>query len=171
VQHFTLEQQSKKWLAVYTKPRWEKKVNGLLTAKGIETYCPLNKVRKKWSDRTKLVEEPLFKSYVFVHVGEDEQSRVRMTNGVLNYVYWNGKPAIIKDVEIDIIKKFMNEYENVEAHSVNFSPKQRVRVDAGLFMQQEGIVQKVMHNKVEVIIESLGYALVATLDKKNVQPV
>jgi transcription antitermination factor NusG len=51
-----------------------------------------------------MVDEPLFKSYVFVHVSEAEQSRVRMTNGVLNYVYWNGKPAIIKDAEIDTIR-------------------------------------------------------------------
>ncbi|HEV7622062.1 MAG TPA: transcription termination/antitermination NusG family protein, partial [Flavisolibacter sp.] len=51
---------SLKWYAIYTRPRWEKKVNGLLIQKGIESYCPLNKVRRKWSDRIKLVEEPLF---------------------------------------------------------------------------------------------------------------
>ena len=161
----------RKWHAVYTKPRWEKKVNAILQDRGITSYCPLNKVRKKWSDRTKLVEEPLFKSYVFVQISEEEQTKVRMVNGVLNYVYWNGKPALIKDYEIDIIKKFMNEYEEVESHPVKLTAKQRVRIDAGLLMHQEGVVQKVMHNKVEVIIESLGYVLVATINKKNVQPV
>jgi transcription antitermination factor NusG len=163
--------QTRRWHAVYTKPRWEKKVNGLLVTKGITSYCPLNKVRKKWSDRTKLVEEPLFKSYVFVHVNEDEYSKVRMVNGVLNYVYWNGKPAIVKDHEIDTIKKFMNEFEEVESHPVDLREKQRVRIDAGVLMHQEGVVQKLMHNKVEVVIESLGYVLVATINKKNVQPV
>jgi transcription antitermination factor NusG len=163
--------ETRRWHAVYTKPRWEKKVNGILVTKGITSYCPLNKVRKKWSDRTKLVEEPLFKSYVFVHVNEDEYSKVRMVNGVLNYVYWNGKPAIVKDHEIDTIKKFMNEYEEVESHPVDLREKQRVRIDAGVLMHQEGVVQKLMHNKVEVIIESLGYVLVATINKKNVQPV
>src|SRR4051812_11701563 len=163
--------EKRRWHAVYTKPRWEKKVNGILVTKGITSYCPLNKVRKKWSDRTKLVEEPLFKSYVFVHVNEDEYSKVRMVNGVLNYVYWNGKPAIVKDHEIDTIKKFMNEYEEVESHPVDLREKQRVRIDAGVLMHQEGVVQKLMHNKVEVIIESLGYVLVATINKKNVQPV
>ncbi|MEI9958604.1 MAG: transcription termination/antitermination NusG family protein [Ferruginibacter sp.] len=58
------------WHAVYTKPRWEKKVAALLEARGIEYYCPLNKVVKQWSDRKKVVLEPLFKSYVFVHVEE-----------------------------------------------------------------------------------------------------
>jgi transcription antitermination factor NusG len=164
-------QELRKWHAVYTKPRWEKKVNAMFIAKGITSYCPLNKVRRKWSDRTKLVEEPLFKSYVFVHVNEEEQSKVRMVNGVLNYVYWSGKPAVVKDSEIDIIKKFMNEYEEVESHPVKLTARQRVRIEAGLLMHQEGVVQKVMHNKVEVIIESLGYVLVATINKKNVQPV
>jgi len=143
----------------------------LLMAKGIATYCPLNKIRKRWSDRIKIVEEPLFKSYVFVHVSTEEISRVRMTNGVVNYVYWNGKPAVIKNQEIATIKKFMNEYEQVEARPIHVHPNQKVRIDGGLLMNREGIVQKVMHNKVEVIIESLGYALIATLDKKNVQPV
>ena len=57
---------AKKWLAVYTRPRWEKKVDQLLKEQGTESYCPLNKVKRKWSDRVKTVEEPLFKSYVFV---------------------------------------------------------------------------------------------------------
>ena len=163
--------ESKKWYAVYTKPRWEKKVNGLLQTRGIDSYCPLNKVRKKWSDRIKMVEEPLFKSYVFVHIDEREQSKVRLTNGVLNYVYWNGKPAVIKDREIDTIKKFMNEYEHVKSLPISLHPNQRVRIDTGLLMEHEGKIQKVLHNKVEVIIESLGYVLIATVSKKNVEPI
>ena len=97
------------WYAIYTKPRWEKKVHALLTEKKIESYCPLNKVRKKWSDRMKTVEEPLFKSYVFARVSEEEQTRVRMTAGVMNFVYWQGKPAIIRAKEIETIRKFLND--------------------------------------------------------------
>ena len=91
------------WYAIYTKPRWEKKVHSLLTEKKIESYCPLNKVRKKWSDRMKTVEEPLFKRYVFARVNEEEQTKVRMTAGVMNFVYWQGKPAIIPAKEIETI--------------------------------------------------------------------
>ena len=82
---FTLTQ---KWLAIYTKPRWEKKVNSLLKENGVESYCPVNKVRRKWSDRMKIVEEPLFKSHVFVKVNDTDKTKVRMTNGVLPFVYW-----------------------------------------------------------------------------------
>ena len=74
----------RKWLAVYTRPRWEKKVNQLLSEKGVENYCPLNKVRRKWSDRVKVVEEPLFKSYVFVRIGENEKWEIKKINGILN---------------------------------------------------------------------------------------
>src|SRR3954462_4857025 len=103
-----------RWYAIYTRPRWEKKVNTLLSEKKIESYCPLNKVRRKWSDRIKTVEEPLFKSYVFVKIDDAERSNVRMTNGVVNFVYWNGKPAVIREKEIQTIKRFLNEYEQVE---------------------------------------------------------
>src|SRR5262245_66596439 len=105
---------TKKWYAVYTKSRWEKKVHRLLQEKQVESYCPLNKVRRKWSDRVKVVEEPLFKSYVFVRVNNEDRTAVRMTNGVINFIYWNGKPALIKDREINAIKRFLDEYENVE---------------------------------------------------------
>jgi len=99
---------SQKWYAIYTRPRWEKKVNGLLVQKGIEVYCPLNKVRRRWSDRIKTIEEPLFKSYVFVRISDEERTGVRMTNGVVNFVYWNGKPALIKEKEIQTIKLFLD---------------------------------------------------------------
>src|ERR1700753_42274 len=105
----------KSWFAVYTKPRWEKKVCKSLGERGIEAYCPLNRVRKKWSDRFKWVEEPLFKSYVFVHIAEEDGLAVRMVAGAVNFVYWLGKPAIIQDKEIDVIRKFLNEYTDVQA--------------------------------------------------------
>ena len=97
---------SYKWYAVYTRPRWEKKVNNLLLNKGVESYCPLNKVRRKWSDRIKVVEEPLFKSYVFVKIADEHRTEVRMTDGVINFVYWDGKPAIIKEKDIQTIRRF-----------------------------------------------------------------
>ena len=99
---------TKKWLALYTRPRWEKKVHALLEEKGIESYCPLNKVRRQWSDRVKVVEEPLFKSYVFVRVDEGERTAVRLTSGAINFIYWNGKPALIREKEIDTIRKFLD---------------------------------------------------------------
>ena len=154
-----------KWYAIYTRPRWEKKVNSLLESKGIESYCPLNRVRRKWSDRIKTIEEPLFKSYVFVKIDEDARTEVRMTDGVINFVYWNGKPAIIKEREIQTIKRFLDEHENVELIRIELKPDQRVKVIAGPLMDHEGKVLEVKHKQVKVAIDSLGYMLVADIEK------
>lgn len=156
---------TRKWLAIYSRPRWEKKVNQLLIEKGLESYCPLNKVRRKWSDRVKLVEEPLFKSYVFVKVSEEDRTAVRMTPGVVNFVYWNGRPALIREKEINAIKRFLNEYENVEVESINLRVDQRVKIITGPLMDQEGHVMSVHHRTVKVAIDSLGYMLVAHIDR------
>ena len=129
-----------KWYAIYTRPRWEKKVHNLLTAKGIESYCPLNKVRRKWSDRIKLIEEPLFKSYVFVKISDDLRAPVRMTEGVVNFVYWDGKPAVIKEKEIQHIKKFLNEYEDVALVKLDLKQDDKVLITAGPLMDKEGRV-------------------------------
>lgn len=156
---------SRKWLAIYSRPRWEKKVNQLLTEKGLESYCPLNKVRRKWSDRVKLVEEPLFKSYVFVRVDDEDRTEVRMTPGVINFVYWDGKPAVVKEKEINAIKSFLNEYENVEVKPLAVRLDQRVKITAGPFMDQEGEVIGLNRKTVKVAIDSLGYVLVAYIDR------
>ena len=133
----------------------------------MESYCPLNKVRKKWSDRIKTVEEPLFKSYVFVRVTEDEHLKVRMTQGVVNFVYWQGKPAIVRDNEIEVIRKFLNEYQEVQAMPLELRPDMSVKIRRGVFMDKEATVIKVQGNKVQVNIESIGYSLVASVDKSN----
>ncbi|MBI5370467.1 MAG: UpxY family transcription antiterminator [Sphingobacteriales bacterium] len=156
---------TKKWLAIYTRPRWEKKVNQLLAEKGFESYCPLNKVKRKWSDRIKIVEEPLFKSYVFVKLSEKDRTEVRMTSGAINFVYWNGKPAVIKEKEINAIKRFLDEYEYVEAHPVDIKVNERVMITNGTFMGQEGKVLELRHKVAKVAIDSLGYILIAHFER------
>ena len=161
-------QTSKKWFAVYTRPRWEKKVHKLLEEKGIESYCPLNKVHRKWSDRIKIIDEPLFKSYVFVKVNEEEKTLVRMVNGVVNFIYWLGKPASIKEKEIDTIKRFLNDHHDVEVRAVDIKAGKKVMVQSGILMGKEGTVKKVLHKKVEVVIESIGFVLSAYIDKSKI---
>lgn len=142
-------------------------MNQLLIEKGLESYCPLNKVRRKWSDRVKIVEEPVFKSYVFVKVSDNDRKAVRMTNGAINFVYWAGKPAVIKEKEITAIKRFLDEYENVEARPAEIKLNQRVRITNGTLMDQSGKVLDVRHKTVKVAIDSLGYILVAYIDRSK----
>jgi len=159
--------EKRKWFAIYTRHRWEKKVFQLLQDKGIESYCPLNKIQRKWSDRLKVVEEPLFKSYVFVRVNENEKTPVRMTNGVVNFVYWLGKPALVKDREIETIRKFLDEHKNVEVEQLNLVSNIKVRITAGAFMDKEATVLNFTKSKVRVIIESIGFALIANIDRSK----
>lgn len=162
---------TRKWYAIYTRPRWEKKVNFLLNEKGVEGYCPLNKIKRKWSDRLKIIEEPLFKSYVFVKINDSEKTTVRMTSGVINFVYWNQKPAVIKEKEIQTIKRFLDEYENVHVYPKDLKLNDRVRITAGSLMDQEGKVLEVRHKAVKVAIDSLGYILVAYIERSKLSAV
>lgn len=157
------------WYAVHTRPRWEKKVASMLQDKGIENYCPLNKVVRQWSDRKKTVLEPLFKGYVFVQVAEAAKWELLTINGIVNYVYWLGKPARIRDNEIDTIRRFLHEFEDIEVTENNMTVNKTVQVKQGVLMNYRGIVIELHGNKAKVRIESMGLQLSAFFDKKNLE--
>jgi transcription antitermination factor NusG len=161
--------EEKKWYAVYTNPRCEKKVAELLTKKGITNYCPLNKVQKQWSDRKKIILEPLFTSYVFVRISIDEQLAVRQTNSILNFVYWLTKPAVIRNEEIETIKRFLNEFISVKLEKVNVNINDTVRILSGPFMEQEGYVISIKNKAVRIMLPSLGYWMHAEIESNNVK--
>lgn len=154
------------WYVVRTRPRWEKKVAQLLLEKGITHYCPLNKVHRQWSDRKKIVEEPLFKTYVFVQVEERSKWDIKLIDGILNYLYWQGKPARVKEEEIITIKKFLQEFEDVEVVETDFAINDKVTFKEGIMMDYNGIVLEVFGNKARVRLQSLSASLVATVEKK-----
>ena len=124
----------KQWYALYTRPRWEKKVSELLDRKKVDAYCPLNKVRKQWADRKKVVLEPLFKSYVFVYVTNEEHLKIKQTDGVIGFVHWLNKPAVIRQEEIDTIKRFLSEYDNVMLEKMAVKLNDTVRIINGPLM-------------------------------------
>jgi transcription antitermination factor NusG len=151
----------KLWYVVYTRSKWEKKVAALLTKKGIENYCPLVKVIKQWADRKKKVEEPLFNSYVFVHVDESEHLPIKQTDGIVNFVYWLGKPAVVKEEEIEAIQKYITNSYTVSLEKTKVNVNDTVRITNGPLIQQEGNVMQVQSNSVKVLLPSLGYAIIA----------
>lgn len=164
----------KKWFALYTKPRWEKKVDGILIRKGIECWCPLQKIEKQWSDRKKIIEEPLFKSYVFVHINEaQERLNVLMTDGVLNFVHYLKKPAIIRDEEVELIKKYLSEKEaKISIYSLEgFKEETKVRINHGVFMDNQGTVIRGGKKKVYVKLDSLGQVMVVEFPVEYLSPI
>jgi transcription antitermination factor NusG len=158
---------NEKWYAVYTKPRWEKKVSEVLTSKEITNYCPLNRVTRQWSDRKKIVHEPLFTSYVFVRLTDKQISEIRQVEGILNLVQWLGRPAQIRDEEIETIKRFLNEYNNVQV-SKEVAINDAVRITTGSLQDREGTIVNIKNNMVQIALPSLGYILYADLEKANV---
>lgn len=158
------------WYVVYTRPRWEKKVAATLSEKGIENYCPLNRVMKKWSDRYKIVLEPLFKGYVFVRVPQQQKWDIKKIEGIINYVYWLGRPALVKESEITTIKKFLQEFSDVAVVERQLGVNTRVLIKQGIMMDYHGIIVEVAGSRARVKIDSMGIQLVAFFDKKNLEP-
>ena len=157
-----------KWYVVYTRPRWEKKVSSILDQKGIENYCPLNKVVKQGSERKKTVMEPLFKGYVFVKIEDTKKWEIKKVDGIINYIHWLGKPAIVKDSEITAIRRFLTEFENVEVVDNQLEVNSIVKINQGVLMDYKGIVIEIIDNKARVQIDSMGIRLSAIFDKKKI---
>src|SRR3954463_15590086 len=160
-----------KWYAVHTRQRWEKKVAHLLEKKGIEQYCPLNKVTRQWSDRKKVVLEPLFNSYVFIRVTEADHLKVKQTDGVFSLVHWLGKPAVIKDEEIETIKRFLNDHQNVQLEKAAVNINDNVRIIQGPLLSMEGSILEIMNHSVKVFLPSLGYSMTAKIQRSHVEKV
>lgn len=97
--------QMQNWLVIQTRPRWEKKVAQQLLAKGVETFCPLIKEKRQWSDRVKTIEKPLLKALLFVRISEVQRTEVRLTEGVINFVYKEGKLVMVKDKTVQHLRQ------------------------------------------------------------------
>ena len=159
---------TKKWYVVYTKSRWEKKVVELLSKRRIEAYCPVTEVKRQWADRKKIILQPLFTSYVFVYATCAEHMAIKETNGIINFVYAWEEPAVIKDEEIQAIKNFVSEHENIKLEKVDVAVNDTVRIIRGGLIDREGNVISISNNKIKVSLPSLGYMMVAEVEKLNV---
>lgn len=147
------------WYVVYTKPKWEKKVADRLNQIGIECYCPLITQVKQWSDRKKKVEVPLFNSYVFVQLADIERNSVFQVSGVVRYLFWLGKPAIVRDEEIDSIKTSLKAPNISDISVTSIQVGDRIKIEAGAFSNQDAIVQEVSNTHYILVLESLGCVL------------
>jgi transcriptional antiterminator RfaH len=147
------------WHVIYTNPKAEKKVADQLADMGIEVYCPLVSSIRQWSDRKKKVEMPLFTSYVFVNVDEKHKNKVFDVKGVVRYIFWLGKPAIVRDDEIEAIKKWLNAGV-VDVEIENIRKGDLFEIKNGPFRDHTGLVQEVNRHTIRLMIESLGIVLV-----------
>ncbi len=153
------------WFVLYTKSRNEKKVANTLREQGIDVYCPLIRVERKWTDRLQTVETPLFSSYCFVNLEEQERPRVFSVPGIVRYLFWLDKPAVVRDEEIEAIKRMLNEFDNRLIKMDTFSPADRVRISSGAFTDVEGGVITQQGKTLTIFVDSLQMMLNVDLSK------
>jgi transcription antitermination factor NusG len=147
------------WFALYTKPRNEKKVADNLALLGIEVYCPMVSIVKQWSDRKKTTQQPLLNSYVFVKLDEKDRARVFDVSGVVRYLFWLGKPAIVKDHEILAIKEMLQEkYKEISVTGIQ--PGSKITLQEGAFKGQIATFKEQKGNKTILVLDSLGMTLI-----------
>ena len=143
------------WFVIYTKSRNEKKVAELLQKNGVEVFCPLVKLKKNWSDRKKIVETPLFNSYVFVKLSEKDRNVVFNVPGVIRYVFWLKKPALARDSEIEKLKSVL--HETMDSFTIeNYQIGETIKISEGDFKGLDGVIEKQSKNKLHVILENVG---------------
>ena len=161
----------KKWYAIYTRPRWEKKVAALLDEKGISNYLPLVKTLKRWSDRKTWVQEPLFKSYIFVHVDQREYLPALQTPGAVNYVCFERKAVAIPPLQIDAIKSFVKSGEDLLTDIPDIKIGDRVLIVLGPLKGLEGLlVEYQQKHRVRIMIEGIQQSLHLNIPLSYLKP-
>lgn len=166
----------KKWHALYVRSRSEKKVLSQLEDMGIEAYLPLITEVKQWSDRRKKVEEPLFKSYVFVHSSDKQYITILNVYGVVKFVTFEHEAVVVPENQILAIKKFVEEYERGEEFKIKNDEElkvgQKVRIING---PMKGLVGRLdtIRNKRHLIvyIEVVGQFIPVHIPRAKVEPV
>ena len=158
------------WYAISTKSRHEKKVFERLVSKKIEAFLPLQKKYRKWSDRYKLVDEPLFSCYVFVRIALKDRLEVLQTDGVVRLVSFNGIPATIPDYQFDAMKRALEEHPGDVEKIDYLTPGQRVEVLQGALKGVQGtLIQVKNKHRLVLRIDSIMQAISIDIDFRDVK--
>lgn len=145
------EAKKPKWFVFYTASRAEKAVEKRLKDMGAEVFLPLHREKRKWSDRIKVVENPLFRSYIFVHCPESKLRTYVTAEGIVRTIYYCGKPAVVRDDEIAEIRKFLQ----LTDEQLIISEGDIVKILGGPFEKQVGKVTHIDKKYIYLTIESL----------------
>ena len=155
----------KKWFILYTKPNQEIKVANQLKEMNINSFCPTVTIVRNYSDRKKKIIKPLLPSYVFVNIEEAKRNNVFSIFGIVRYMFWLGKPATVRESEIELMKQYLNGvYQSVSL--TKFTRGQLYKISDGLFSGKIGKVVETQKNKIKLELESLG--VIVTLRLKAI---
>jgi transcription antitermination factor NusG len=153
------------WYAVYTLPGWEKKVAETLSKKQIENYCP--QIRTNYDRKTKkVISAPLFPSYVFVKMDEQQATKIKKLRGVINLLYWLKDPVKIKDIEIEMVRRFLGEHTQVRLEKSAVSPGSIVKISTMPLFDKEENGVLLSCNTVKLLLPSIGYTIVTEVEEE-----
>lgn len=154
-----LPQNTPNWYALYTSPRAEKQVKDRLMMTGIDCWLPLHRCPRVWSDRVKMVDMPLYPSYVFVHCEESKLRDLLRIYGVARVVYYSGKPAVIRQQEIDAVREFLE-----LAAGKELLVGDEVEILCGAMKHVSGKVKKIKKNHLLLWLDQIGATVCVKLD-------
>lgn len=159
----------KKWFALYTKPRHEFKALEQIQALDITSYLPTTTVIKQWSDRKKKITEPLFRGYIFINANEAERNLSLTSESVLKTIFFNGKPAVIPDWEMENLQQLLNHTNKITVHN-GIIKGTKVEIASGPMIGLEGVVSKVSKDEqtLAVSIAMLNRSVMVTLSSSVV---
>ncbi len=158
------------WYALYTKPRAEKKAEEELIEKGIETFLPLQKTLKKWSDRKKWIKVPLIRSYLFIKANRKELYRAEHTPGILKVIRFGGIPEPIPEEQINIIRYLIEKNYNIEVSSEIFNLGDSIEIVQGKLKGLKGyLVQHRGKYKVLLRINTIEKVFLVEVSKHQLQ--
>ena len=167
--------EEKHWHALYVRSRSEKKVLSQLEDQGYTAYLPLVTQMKQWSYRKKKVEEPLFKSYVFVFSSDKEYIPILNVYGVIKFVCFEKQAVIVPENQILAIKKFVSEYERGEEfkmlNSEDLKVGQKVRIINGPMKGLTGRLETIRNKRhLIVYIDVVGQSIPVHIPRAKVEP-
>lgn len=150
------------WYLLYTASRAEKQVEQRLKSEGIEVFLPVHLTPRIWSDRVKLVEVPLFHSYIFMKTIDEVLRSLVKVNGVSRIVYYNGSPAIVRQSEIDNIITFLEKAKGLECE---FIVKEEVEIMTGPMKSKIGKIKKISGQRLTLTLDQIGVTVTIKTDQ------
>ena len=143
------------WLVVYTKPRQEKKLAGRLTQMGYEVYCPTQRIKKRWSDRWKWIELPLFTSHLFIKIDPERREAIYFVPGFVRFLFWLKRPAQVRPKEIDTLKHWLNDFEMAAISFEDYQVGQSVKMLSGPIQGHYATISEQRGGVLELILKEL----------------
>ena len=145
------------WNVIYTKSRSEKKVEERLKNIGIEAYCPVRTELKFWSDRKKSILVPVLPSMVLVKIEKNNRNQVFDIPGVVRYMFWLKKHAVVRDSEVDSLKLLLESNNIIEQNVASYNVGDEIKISS--LKDQLGIIKKISNNQIWVVLKQLGYVI------------